>query len=261
MPPFDPREINYGDFTFKSKYYIKLINTSPFPVTTTFQFRIWTTDDDGVKYFDVVENKFVNYVNTNQIETTDLNSFISYSKSLSDEGLNIITTQSTTLNIEIYNTRCSSPDYESTYFDNVAIDLKKDELEESDINVISNLTNSVFTTSSKTRKSRLANASLYFRTRDSYEPNLYKDLTYLINQNIANDFREFVSRYEGTFVNNKIQPLSIHHKIWFYWNENDYDPESTIIDGLTYDLKNSYFKIKSHLPNNDDDVLTNLIIK
>jgi len=54
--------------------------------------------------------------------------------------------------------------------------------------------------------------------------------------------------------------MSIHNKIWFYFSANNYDPQSTIIDGLNYNLKNAEFQVTSHLPNNDDDTPTTSII-
>ena len=103
-----------------------------------------------------------------------------------------------------------------------------------------------------------------FRTRENfgtyYTTNLFRGRIDIINRNIANDFRSFVPRYEGTFRNIKIQPLSFHNKVWFYWTGYETDPQSTIIDGLKYDIKNAQFKLKSHLPNDDDDEPVELVV-
>jgi len=82
----------------------------------------------------------------------------------------------------------------------------------------------------------------------------------VLGKNISNDYRDYVTRYTGTFRNLKREPMSIHNKIWFYFSANNYDPQSTIIDGLTYNLKNAEFQVTSHLPNNDDDTPTTSII-
>ena len=98
----------------------------------------------------------------------------------------------------------------------------------------------------------------FVRTRDNYgtltTSNLFKTLYEIENQNIANDYREFVLRYQGSFRNSKIKPLSFHNKIWFNWSSTNYDLQSSIIDGLTYNVKAAEYKIKSHVPNDDDDV-------
>ena len=46
----------------------------------------------------------------------------------------------------------------------------------------------------------------------------------------------------------------MHNKIWFNWVNYESDPQSTIIDGMSYNLKSAEYKIKAHLPNDDDDV-------
>ena len=79
----------------------------------------------------------------------------------------------------------------------------------------------------------------------------------VLNRNVANDYRDFITRYNGTFRNLKREPLSIHNKIWFSWPGIETDPQSTIIDGLTYNVKNAEFNVNAHLPNNDDDTPTN----
>jgi len=82
----------------------------------------------------------------------------------------------------------------------------------------------------------------------------------VLGKNISNDYRNFVTRYTGTFRNLKREPMSIHNKVWHYFSANEFDPQTTIIDGLTYNVKNAEFKVVSHLPNNDDDTPTTNII-
>jgi hypothetical protein len=119
-------------------------------------------------------------------------------------------------------------------------------------------------TANKTFKTNNNLQPVFYRSRENFgsvgNPNLWRNLIELQAQNIANDYREFVTRYEGTFRNNKVQPLSTHNKVWFYWNGHETDPQTTIIDGLQYDVKNAVFKLKSHLPNNDDDEVLTFVI-
>lgn len=82
----------------------------------------------------------------------------------------------------------------------------------------------------------------------------------VLGQNVANDYREYVSRYTGTFRNINRVPMSFHNKIWFSWIGIETDPQSNVLDGLTYDVKNAQYSVKSHLPNNDDDVTVTRII-
>lgn len=259
---FNPQVVSYEDFTFKIKYYIKTTGTQP--ITSTFQFTLSTVDVGGIKYWNAEDKTFQSAFYTNQITQSDVNVFVNYSTKLNNEGLTIGTSTSRNLILTIRNTQTTSSDYETTYFDNVEIQQEKNISETEDQNFTSKLINPGVKTFIKKRKGIPYTYPSFARTRENYfdffGDNLGRGKTDLINQNIANDFREFVTRYNGTFRNLKVQPLSIHNKVWFYWNQLETDPQTTIIDGLKYDVKNAAFKIKSHLPNDDDDVDNNFVI-
>ena len=263
-PVFNPQNLTYDDFTIKLKYYIKFLSSTASGVTSTMQFSISTSDADGLKSWNVEDKTFQSGSFINQITVNNANVFINYSTTLSDEGLNIGSSTSRAITVRIYNTVCSASDYDTTFFDNVEIDQKKAEPQTADQNFTSKLTNAGTKTTIKERKALPVLFPVYYRTRENYGvwsgSNLWRGLTDIINQNIANDFREFTTRYEGTFRNLKVQPLSIHNKVWFYWTGFETDPQSTIIDGLKYDIKNASFKLKSHLPNDDDDVDIDFIV-
>lgn len=84
--------------------------------------------------------------------------------------------------------------------------------------------------------------------------NDYKTATNISNQNIMNDFREFCTRYSGSFRGKTPTPLTLNNKIWFNWKNVLTDPEPTIIDGMVYNVKTGEFNVVSHLPNNDNDL-------
>lgn len=264
-PVFNPQKVQYDDFTIKLKYYIKFLSSTGSGVASTLQFSITTTDADGLKSWNAEEKTFQSgtaYVN--EIDISSANVFINYSTTLSNDGLNIGTSTSRSIRLRIYNTICSASDYETTFFDNVEIEQKKAEPQTADQNFTSKLINAGIKTTIKERKAFPVLFPAFYRTRENYGvwngTNLWRGLTDIINQNIANDFREFLTRYEGTFRNLKVQPLSMHNKVWFYWTGFETDPQTTIIDGLKYDVKNASFKLKSHLPNDDDDADIDFII-
>ena len=264
-PVFNPQTLTYDDFTIKLKYYIKFLSSTASNVASTLQFSITTSDADGLKSWNAEEKTFQSgtaYIN--QIDVTSANVFINYSTTLSNEGLNIGTSTVRSITLTIYNIVCSASDYETTFFDNVEIEQKKAEPQTADQNFTSKLVNAGTKTTIKQRKALPVIYPVFYRTRENYgvwnSANLWRGLTDIINQNIANDFREFSTRYEGTFRNLKVQPLSMHNKVWFYWTGFETDPQSTIIDGLKYDVKNASFKLKSHLPNDDDDVDVDFIV-
>jgi hypothetical protein len=158
-------------------------------------------------------------------------------------------------------TQCTDSNYITTYFDNIQIVYDDGISSATKRDLITQIDNNQIYTTEKTIKRQVPVAESYkgfLRTRDNYgtfsTTNYFKNIYEIENQNIANDFREFVTRYDGTFRNNKVQPLSMHNKLWFNWLNYESDPQSTIIDGIKYDVKNSEYKIKSHLPNDDDDV-------
>jgi hypothetical protein len=254
---FNPQNIEIKNYTIGFKYYVEFITTAPITLNADVRFRIVTTDTVGTKYWNNDDETFQSSVYMNEINVTNGNQFLAFSTNLKDDGLTIGSLTNLTLTIEFYNTICSTPGYETTYFDNVDIirkissptSIKQDynyRLENFDVN-----------TAKKTFKTNNNLQPVYYRSRENFgsvgNPNLWRNLVELQAQNIANDYREFVTRYEGTFRNLKVQPLSTHNKVWFYWNGHETDPQTTIIDGLQYDVKNAVFKLKSHLPNNDDD--------
>lgn len=92
----------------------------------------------------------------------------------------------------------------------------------------------------------------YHRTRDY---NTRKPIFERHLQNIMNDYREFVVRYEGTFRNEINNPLSMHNRLWFNFGASiAQDQQSCFINGLEYKVKSAYAKVIAHLPNNDDDI-------
>lgn len=82
----------------------------------------------------------------------------------------------------------------------------------------------------------------------------YFKLDELITQEILNDFRIFVRRYEGTFYNANPQPIpvALHNKLWINFNEGG-ELISGYIDSMKYDVKANEYSIVMHLPNQDDD--------
>lgn len=263
-PTFNPNEIKYDDFTFKIKYYIKTSSTTTTAIDSIFAFKIQTTDADGLKSWNIETKSFQYGDWTNRIGNTEGNTFIDFSNKINNNGLNIDFSATTaTLVFTVNTVRSTNTNYVTTYFDNMEVIQEKTIPQTGDQNFISRITNAGTKTTIKNRQVQNITNFMGYRTRDNYETlgsNLWRPLTDLINQNIANDFREFLTRYEGTLRNLKVQPLSMHNKVWFYWTGFETDPQTTIIDGLKYDVKNASFKLKSHLPNDDDDVDVDFIV-
>lgn len=86
-----------------------------------------------------------------------------------------------------------------------------------------------------------------------------KTLDKIILQEILNDYRSSVKRYEGEFYKNDSTELPIHfyNKIWVNYGINVLqDPVAAVIDSMEFDVKANVYRITMHLPNQNDDDLT-----
>ena len=211
------------------------------------------------------KKKFQSGAFINVINNDDVNVFISHSTTLSNEGLIINSVDGNqTIVVDIYNTNCNNSDYETTYFDNLEIQQKKTVPDLDDQKFSSRLTAQGLKTTQKSIKRKPDLLPMSFRTRENFGvyngTNLWRGTTDLQNQNLVNDFRDFVRRYNGTFRNLKVQPLSMHNKIWFYWSGLETEPQTAIVDNIKYIVKNAEFIVKSHIPNDDDDEPVEFIV-
>ena len=83
----------------------------------------------------------------------------------------------------------------------------------------------------------------------------------IITKEKLNDFRDYSKRFEGTFFNTNPEPIpiSLHNKLWMNFRTNQ-EPVSAMIDNMTYSLKKNEYNIVCHLPNQDDDVASDVQI-
>lgn len=261
---FNPQNIEIKDYTIGFKYFIEFISTTANSLSANVRFKIKTTDTTGIKYWNKEDETFQSSDYMNEISVSNPNQFLSFSTNLKEDGLVINTLTNLTLTIEFYNTICITSGYQTTYFDNVDILRKISSPTSTSQDYTYRLENFESNTYNKTFKTNNNLQPVYYRSRENFgsigNTNLWRNLIELQAQNIANDYRQFVLRYQGTFRNLNPKPLSIHNRVWFYWNGVETDPQTTIIDGLQYDVKNGAFKLKSHLPNNDDDEILTFIL-
>jgi hypothetical protein len=254
-----------SNYKLNFKYFIKYNvsdNALVIPASIQFTIRLELTSNPSTFYeWNYDEKKWVsNSLQFNSITHTQFNQFETLNIEFSDDGLGFGSV-AVTLKINIQNTTSASTFYETTYFDNFEI-INSESIPPINSSLKSIVNNGNFNTDKKSFNRLSGKASTktdaFVRTRDNYgtltTSNLFKTLYEIENQNIANDYREFVLRYQGSFRNSKIKPLSFHNKIWFNWSSTNYDLQSSIIDGLTYNVKAAEYKIKAHVPNDDDDV-------
>ena len=77
----------------------------------------------------------------------------------------------------------------------------------------------------------------------------------LLTQEILNDYREYVKRYEGKFYNGNLDPIpvALHNKIWFKFDDLTEDT-TAYIDSMTFNVKRNEYDLVTHIPNQDDDL-------
>ena len=92
----------------------------------------------------------------------------------------------------------------------------------------------------------------------------YNSLDRIISQEILNDFRDFVPRYEGTFYNliDEPIPVSLHNKVWIDFGTSTFrEDASCYIDSMRYDIKANEYERTMHRPNQTNDVDSKFNVK
>jgi hypothetical protein len=73
-------------------------------------------------------------------------------------------------------------------------------------------------------------------------------------QEILNDYRNFVPRYEGTFYNNNSKPITPLCKPYIDFGDDFKGYQSEMVDGMKYNMKANEYSLIMHTSNNDPDV-------
>jgi|LULH01.1.fsa_nt_gb hypothetical protein len=91
----------------------------------------------------------------------------------------------------------------------------------------------------------------YKRLRDTSN----KTMEQIVSQEILNDHRQYLRKYEGTFYNLTLNHISMHNKILFdFGQELLRENVSCYLDGMEHNMKENKYNLKMHVPNQDDDV-------
>ena len=100
----------------------------------------------------------------------------------------------------------------------------------------------------------------FYRSRD--KTNYLKSIEQITTQQVINDYRDFVIRYEGDLYNNNVLPLGLHNKIWINFGSSVLqEPVSCYIDSMSYNVKKNTYNIMMHIPNQNDDLSSDFVIK
>jgi hypothetical protein len=100
----------------------------------------------------------------------------------------------------------------------------------------------------------------FYRSRD--KTNYLKSVEEIITQQVMNDFRDFVVRYEGDLYNNSNDPIAMQNKVWVNFGSGVLqEPVSCYLDSITYNVKRNLYSVVMHIPNQNDDVTTSFLTK
>ena len=99
----------------------------------------------------------------------------------------------------------------------------------------------------------IANTTKVIRPRDD-NANFETTLEKLVTQQVINDYRTHLIRYEGKLYNLQKDPVGLNNKVWINFGANVLrEPVSCYIDSMTYSLKRNAYKVVMHIPNQNDD--------
>jgi len=77
----------------------------------------------------------------------------------------------------------------------------------------------------------------------------------IVTQQVLNDYRTQLVRYEGKLYNLEKDPMALQNKIWIDFGSSVLrEPVSCIIDSMTYNVKRNTYEVIMHIPNQDDDI-------
>jgi hypothetical protein len=80
-------------------------------------------------------------------------------------------------------------------------------------------------------------------------------------QEVLNDYRSFVPRYEGTFYNNNSKPITPLAKPFINFGDEFKGKQAEMIDGMKYNVKANEYSLIMHTSNNDPDESVTFINK
>ena len=99
----------------------------------------------------------------------------------------------------------------------------------------------------------LTATSRVIRPRDN-NANFETTMEKIVSQQVINDYRKNLVRYEGSLYNLLNDPMGLQNKIWVDFGSSVLrEPVSCIIDAMTYNVRKNTYDVIMHIPNQDDD--------
>ena len=99
-------------------------------------------------------------------------------------------------------------------------------------------------------------ATSCIRPRDD-NASFVKSLEQIVTQQVINDYRTNLIRYEGKLYNLNNDPIGLNNKVWINFGNpasgHLREAVSCYIDGMTYSVKKNAYEVIMHIPNQNDD--------
>lgn len=266
------------------------------PLQVGFNYYIKTTDDSESYELNITASLDETYSASGDLKIYNFNNaaWVDYPLSPSDEDRKTLKTSTVnvwgkmTADLKQYKAASGNTDvfmsigiqlpkhvgggtgtFEAIYIDNFYIGETNDVVSDK---LISKRTqfpvNGIFSGEHKNQNNTISNAAKsadYFigkyegtfkRLRDSTA----KALEQIVTAEMLNDYRNYLSRYEGTFQNISIDHIGLHNKIHIdYGGETYQDPVSCYIDSMKYDVKAAEYDMTLHMPNQDNDTTSSYV--
>lgn len=259
-------------------YYIEntVTDTSELDYYFMILVSLYDTPNNDTYYYNFEDNKFDNFEQQAFTDTKANTKYVKFIKNTNRdvwnnfqiglESVEDVTSENIKLRFElkqlVYTTTAAASAHTAYYVDNFFIDQDFDESNKLIVERSSSadaVITGVHTTEDLILSNELGNTLFdggfdgQFYARRNGDSSYFK-LDELITQEILNDHRAFVRRYEGTFYNANPQPIpvALHNKLWINFSEGG-ELVSGYIDSMKYDIKNNTYSIVMHLPNQDDD--------
>ena len=230
-------------------------------VTTNFEYKFWysvktvegTTDPGDTLYYNESDNNFSQSIVYNEVivnNINDLKIWQSVKKTLPEtQPFTYMREIIVTIYLPYANT---STGYNHFYIDNLEVNNTDFELKTKEL------------TSSITQNKGLKDYDLIPNEEITNQflegvfvqvPKPYLDIDddIKIAQQILNDYRNYVPRYEGTGYGLRKKPITPIDKLYMNF-ENFKDEQGSMIDTLKYNVKNNESGFVAHTPNNDPDI-------
>lgn len=225
-------------------YYFDSTNTNPnYKLYYTIIVRytpLFGTPTTG--YWDVDNNTLQTSITYNDVQVTDESNLNTWNENSVTIGLGLFTDVSIGINFYFpYIT--SSTGYNALYLDNINIYTELGKPNNKILEAKRDVNSGIY-------EVELLPAESFRRYHTDGELGDLQNNA----QEILNDYRNFVPRYEGTFYNNNSKPITPLCKPYIDFGNEFKGYQAEMIDGMTYKMKANEYSVIMHTPNNDPNV-------